>query len=115
MSKAVPSYLVDTKYYVMRDAGITYIYNNSETLQQSDKRVLRLMKQPIEAAPFNSAGNGNVVIHNDVVNPLVNLSDKEHKSIIDEEPTLDDLMQVYVLASNSEGVEMNFAIAEKVW
>ena len=113
LSKQVASYLVDGKYYILRDGGTTYIYNNADAIQPSDKRVLRLMKQPIDGQPFsNSSGN---VVYMSPINPLVNLTDKEHQSIIDEEPSFDDLLNVYVLASNDDGVEMNFRPAVKVW
>jgi len=115
VSKAIASYMVENKYYILRDSGVTYIYNNCEAIEPSNKRVLRLMKQPVDGQPFNSSGNGNRVIYSDPVNPLENLTDKEHQSIVNDKPTFEKLMQVYLLASNEEGLEINFVAAQKIW
>jgi hypothetical protein len=112
-SKVAPQYIVSQKYYLMRESGVTFIYDN--TKQPSDRKVLRLMKQPITDTPYNISGNGNSIIYSDPVNPLSNLSDSEHNQLIASKVSLKDLYQVYVNAENINNIQMNFAIAVNVF
>ena len=112
VSKSVPTYVVSQKYYVLRDNGTTFIYNNATSDVSSGSQVYRLMKQ-VGQSP--ATDNAHRVIVNDFYNPPVNLSDTEYNDIIKAKPSYNDLLNVYILCPNVDDLEMDFGKSIKVW
>jgi hypothetical protein len=108
VSKSVPTFLVSQKYYVLRDAGTTYIYNNNDT----QGTVLRLMKQ---VGQHPATDNANRIIVQDLYDKPVNLTDTDHADIIKACPSYEDLLNVYVLCPNVDELEIDFGKAVKLF
>lgn len=108
ISKAIASYIVTENYYVLRDKGTSYIFHTT----RKPKQVLRLMKDPEQ----DFGVDGSYSIRGDTkAHPMVNLTDAEHADILKSKPSFENLMKVYVLATNNDNLEMDFSTAVKVW
>lgn len=112
VSKSVPQYIVPQKYYLLRDNGTTFIYNNATSDVASGAQVYRLMKQ-VGQSP--ASDNSHLVILKDTYNPPVNLTEADHQDIIKACPPYEDLLNVYVLCPNVDELEMDFGKAAKLF
>jgi hypothetical protein len=108
VSNSVASYIVAQNYYLLRDAGTTYVLNT----QDANPRALRLMKDTEHSFGGDNSNNirGDTKAH-----PMVSLSDTEHADIIKAKPTYAELMQVYVQAQNLDNLTINFGTAVRIW
>lgn len=125
ISKQCPQYIVKEKYYLMRERGTTFVFNNCDGRGASVKRCLRLQKHTNsdEAA----CGSKNSIKHSDQSNPLVDISQNEHDNILSSKPSLDNLLNAYVLVNNDRpkfmdesdisnlGTEMNFSLTQNIF
>ena len=125
ISKQCPQYIVSQKYYVMRERGSTFIYNNGDGKGASVRRCLRLQKHTNsdEAA----CGSKNMIAHSDQSNPLVDLTQLEHDNILSSKPSLDNLLSAYCLVNNDRpkfmdendisniGTQMNFSLTQNIF
>jgi hypothetical protein len=105
-SKAVATYIVKQKYYMLRENGISYILNTENKIG-----LVRLVRDQWQFG-FNNANSikGDAKAH-----PFINLTNAEHADIIKAQPSYENVMSVYVQAINTDNLELNAMTAEKVW
>ena len=125
VSKAIPQYLVAQKYYLLRDGNTTFIFDNNDNRGASSKRCLRLQKHT--NSDESAGGSRNSISTINKSNPLVDISQDEHNNILSSKPSLDNLLNAYILVDNTRpkfmdendisnlGTQMNFSLTQNIF